>query len=204
MAKLVQLRRRLGGVEGNRSLTTWTAIVLLALLPVELLTLLALRPLLPVHVFVGMLLVPLVALKLASVTYRLWRYYARSPAYVAAGAPALVMRLLGPFVVATTLVLLGSGVALVVLGPGTPFVLTAHKASFVLWAGAMGLHVLGHLRDVVSVPAAWLRRNRLEGRATRGVAIGASVLAGLVLATTTLHLADRWEDGGRSEQHEVR
>ena len=51
--------RELAGVEGNRRLTTLTAIVLLVLLAVEGLTVLAgVRSMLSVHVFVGMLPAP--------------------------------------------------------------------------------------------------------------------------------------------------
>ena len=57
------LRRRLarlllGGTDGNERLTVTTAVVLIVLLAVEGATLLADRSLLPVHAFVGMLLVP--------------------------------------------------------------------------------------------------------------------------------------------------
>jgi hypothetical protein len=62
------LRRRLarlflGGTAGNERLTANTASVLIVLLAVEGATLLSLRSFLPVHVFVGMLLIPPVALK---------------------------------------------------------------------------------------------------------------------------------------------
>jgi hypothetical protein len=57
---------RSGGVEGNARLTATTAVVLLLLLATEGVTLLALRPLLSLHVFVGMLLIPPVALKLGA------------------------------------------------------------------------------------------------------------------------------------------
>jgi len=78
------LRRRLarlylGGTDGNERLTATTAVVLIVLLAVEGATLLALRLLLPVHVFVGMLLIPPIALKMASTGYRFMRYYRRAP-----------------------------------------------------------------------------------------------------------------------------
>jgi hypothetical protein len=204
MAGERKVKERFGGVAGNRALTTGVAIVLLVLLPVELLTLLALGQLLSVHVFVGMLLVPIAALKLGSVAYRFGRYYLRDPAYRAAGAPPLLLRALGPLVVVTTLGLLGSGVLLVALGRHTPYVLTVHKASFVLWAGAMGLHVLGHLREVARTLLGWIRRPWLAGRGVRALAIGTTLLAGLVLATETLPLIDHWQDRVTHERHDVR
>ena len=62
-----------------------------------------------------------------------------------AGPPGLVLRLLGPVVVLSTVGLFGTGVALALLGPGTGYVLLLHKASFVVWLGSMSLHVLGHV-----------------------------------------------------------
>ena len=75
------------GVARNERLTATTAVVLVLLLAVEGVTILAIRPLLSWHVFVGMLLIPPVALKLASTGYRMLRYYGRSPAYVRRGPP---------------------------------------------------------------------------------------------------------------------
>src|SRR6476646_10182779 len=94
-----------GGTEGNARLTATTGIVLLALLAVEGVTILAIRPLLSVHVFVGLLLIPPVALKLAATGYRLMRYYTRAADYVRQGPPLLLMRMLvAPGLVAATLV----------------------------------------------------------------------------------------------------
>ena len=50
-----------------------------------------------------MLLIPPVALKLASTGYRFWHYYRGSPAYVLRGPPHLLLRLLAPLVVVSTL-----------------------------------------------------------------------------------------------------
>ena len=61
----------------------------------------------------------------------------------------MLLRLLGPVVVILTLVLLFSGVGLLLVSrPWLPLLLKVHKASFVLWFGAMTIHVLGHLDEV--------------------------------------------------------
>ena len=135
------------GVESNARLTGTTAAVLLVLLAVEGVTVLRVRALLTPHVFIGMLLMPPVLLKIGSTGWRFVRYYRGSPAYRRKGPPATLLRLLGPVVVILTVVLLASGVALV-LGPHSlrHSLLFAHKASFVLWFGAMTIHVFGHLR----------------------------------------------------------
>ena len=56
-----------GGSAGNEQLTAMVAAVLVLLLAIEGATLLQLRSLLTVHAFVGMLLIPVVGLKLASI-----------------------------------------------------------------------------------------------------------------------------------------
>ena len=56
---------RAWGPLGNERLTSSTGLVLVVLLAVETLTTLALRTYLPVHIFLGLLLLPPVALKLA-------------------------------------------------------------------------------------------------------------------------------------------
>jgi hypothetical protein len=175
-------------VEGNRALTMWTAVVLLVLLAVEGFTLVSLHTFLPVHIYVGMLLLAPITLKLASVGYRFARYYLGDPDYRAAGPPPLVLRALGPLVVLSTAALFGTGVALVLLGHAG-ILLGLHKASFVVWFGAMSVHVLGHMpRILASV------RKRIPGAGRRIVLVAASLAAGAVVATATIPAADHWQD----------
>jgi hypothetical protein len=76
-------------------------------------TLLNVESLLTVHAFVGMLLIPVVVVKLASAGWRMLRYYGGSEQYVRRGPPHGVIRfLLAPVVVASTVVLFGTGIAL--------------------------------------------------------------------------------------------
>lgn len=179
--------------EGNARLTAITAVVLLVLLAAEGLTLLSLRSFLSWHIAIGMLLVPVVGLKLATTGYRFLRYYTRDEAYVSAGPPPLLLRLLGPVLVAATAGLFGSGVALAALGPGTRFVLPLHKASFVIWFGAMTVHVLGHLarmaglagNDVASVAREPASRLRLA-------VVGSAIATGAIVAVATLPLISPW------------
>ena len=83
------LARRLtaGGTTGNERLTTATGVVLLVLLAVIGVTILRLRSLLWVHLFVGMLLIGPIALKMASTGYRFVRYYTANPRYRRKGPP---------------------------------------------------------------------------------------------------------------------
>ena len=58
----------------------------------------------------------------------------------------MLLRMLGPVVVILTLVLLFSGVGLLLVsGSWLPLLMKVHKASFVLWFGAMTIHVLAHV-----------------------------------------------------------
>jgi hypothetical protein len=175
---------------GNRRLTAITAIPLLVLLFVEGLTiLLGVQQQIRVHVFVGMLLIPPIALKLGSVGYRFVRYYTGAPAYRAAGPPSLFMRVLGPLVVLSTITLFASGVALISFGRGG-LAMTLHKGSFFVWVAAMTLHVLGHARALPGAVASdWTRRQLDRGPLVRAAALGASLVAGVGLAALTLHLA---------------
>lgn len=191
-----------GGTLGNRRLTATTAAVLLVLLAAEGLTLLALRPLLSVHVFLGMLLIPPIALKVGSTGYRFMRYYAGDAAYRREGPPRLLMRMLvAPLVVASTLGLFASGVALLAVGPGGGAVLGIHKASFVVWFFAMSAHVLAYvLRLPQLVRADFTRVPRSSGGALRRFLVASALVAGLTLAVATLPLAHPWLNWSRIDR----
>lgn len=170
-----------------------TGVVLIVLLVIEGVTILFLQPLLSAHIFVGMLLVPPVALKLASTGYRFARYYMGSRPFREKGPPRPFLRLLAPLVVASTVGLFASGVALAALGPGTRFVLPLHKASFIVWLAAMTIHVLAHLVPLSRLATADLRRReRQPGSALRASVVAASLVAGTTLAVATLPLAAPW------------
>jgi hypothetical protein len=173
------------GVEGNARLTGSNAALLIALLAAEGVTILSIRSLLGPHVFVGMLLIPPVVLKTGSTLYRFLRYYQGAPAYVRKGPPAWVLRLLGPFVVVLTAVVLASGVGLMLVAqPWRGRLLFVHKASFVLWFAAMTIHVFGHLADTARLaPKDWIGRagrHSPKAGARRWVLV-ASLLAGALL-----------------------
>jgi hypothetical protein len=186
---------RSGGVEGNDRLTAASGGLLFLLLAAEGVTILFIRPLLSAHVFIGMLLIPPVALKLGSTGWRFLRYYTGDRAYRAKGAPLLPLRMLAPLVVASTLVLFATGVALLVVGPGRGFVLGLHKASFVVWLVATGIHVLVYLWRVPRLAVADWRRGDaavVGGSFARRTLLAGVLVAGAILAVATVRYAQPW------------
>jgi hypothetical protein len=183
-----------GGSEGNERLTATTAVVLILLLAVEGATILRIRGLISVHIFVGMLLIPPVALKLATTGWRFMRYYGGTRAYRVKGPPQALLRyVVAPVVVVSTVVLFGTGVALLVRGPGGGILLGLHKASFVVWLVATSAHVVAYLTRLPALAAAdWRRTRQIGGRALRIGLVAAVLAAGVVLAASTLSLAHPW------------
>jgi hypothetical protein len=187
-----------GGTHGNERLTAATGVILLALLAVIGLTLLALRPLLSVHLFVGMLLLGPVALKMGSTGYRFVRYYTGNPAYRRVGPPVLALRLIAPMVVLSTATVFASGVALLLIGPSSrESLLPIHKVSFVVWGVFTALHVLGHLPGLPGALRPDYTRSAglpgyRPGRAGRLISIACAIAAGGVIAVLTLPQFGPW------------
>ena len=197
-------RRGLAG-EANARLTGTTAAVLLVLFALEGVTLVRVRSLLSLHVFVGMLLLPPALVKTTSTTWRAIGYYRGVRAYRVKGPPPMLLRLLGPFVVILTAVVLVSGIVLVV-GPSSlrSQALLAHKASFVLWFGAMTIHVLGHAVETARLaPLDWMHRSRrqIAGAGRRQWLVAASLVVGALLGVALLgRVAPYLHNSGRDHR----
>ncbi len=191
------MRRRVGGVEGNTRLTGSLAAVIFVLLAAEGVTILSVQRLLTAHVFIGAILIPPIAVKIGSTTWRMLRYYTGHGAYRRKGPPRPLLRILGPVVVILTVLLFVSGVGLVVGAPVSwrPALFTLHRAIFVAWFGVMVIHVLGHVVETARVaPRDWLARTRrhVDGATARQWVLGASLAAGLVLGLTLIPYATGW------------
>jgi hypothetical protein len=189
---------RLGGTEGNEVLTRVTGLVLVALLAAEGVTIVHMRGLVGAHMFIGMMLIPPVALKLASTGYRAVRYYAGSGAYRAKGPPALALRLLAPVLVAATIAVLLTGVLLLVAGHKSGVLLEIHKVSFIVWGAMFAVHFLAYLPRVarsllVGLYAA--RRRPLPGAGLRAMLLAAALGGGAALALSLLPTIDAWHVG---------
>jgi hypothetical protein len=198
-----------GGPAGNARLTAWTGLLLLVLSLAELVTLINVGGLIGWHIVVGVLLVPPALLKTASTGWRIFRYYRGNLDYRHAGPPPMLLRILGPGVVLSTLGLLASGLMLILLGRdhsrSVLFTLigqrvdwlTVHQALFIVWAVLTGLHVLGRI-----VPALQLTIFRshsahsVDGARRRAaILIGIMAVAGLV-AAFVLSASGSWQHRG--------
>jgi len=184
------------GTEANARLTSSTALVLLVLLAIEGFTVLRVRSLLTLHVFIGMLLVPPVLVKLASTFWRFAKYYTGSREYREKGPPPVALRLLGPFVATLTIVLFASGILLLFVPLAwRGDILLLHQASFVLWFGCMTIHVLGHVKETAQLSTRdWVRRTRVPvaGSRWRRLAITTSLICGVILALVTIPSVGPW------------
>ena len=195
---------RAWGPPGNERLTTSIGLVLLVLLGIETLTTLALHSYLPEHIFLGLLLIPPVALKLASTGWRFFRYYTNSNPYRLEGPPRLLLRLLAPLLVLSTLTLFGSGVALIIVGHGGGPLLQLHAVSFGVWGVLVAVHILAYLSRVLRVGLADWRHNaapRVTGARSRRAALLGALLAGVILALATYSAQDAWLDHRHQHPH---
>jgi hypothetical protein len=190
-----------GGTTGNERLTTVVGATLIVLLLVIGVTILRIRQLLSVHLFVGLLLVPPVLLKMSSTGYRFLRYYTGDARYRRKGPPELALRLLAPMVVLSTVVVFATGVALLFAGPSSRgTLLPIHKDSFFVWAAFMAVHVLGHLPSMSAVlradygASAGLSSD-VTGRAGRMVALTGALVVGAVLAVLLIPEFGPWVNG---------
>ncbi len=203
-----------GGPAGNARLTAWIGLGLLIAFLAELVTLLDVTGLISWHIVIGVLLVPPALVKTATTGWRILRYYTGNRAYRQAGPPPLLLRLLGPVVVLTTLTVLGSGLVVIAVGPDATFTplltvagqqiswLTLHQVTFIAWGVATGLHVLAR-----TVPAARLalasenRPTRVAGTLARSLTLLATVIVAIVAVIVILRLSGAWTGGDLHRFH---
>ncbi|MGC2484689.1 MAG: hypothetical protein WA359_00385 [Acidimicrobiales bacterium] len=185
------------GVAGNARLTSTLGAILFVLLALEGYTVATgVGPHLTLHVYVGLLLIPLVVLKMGSTIYRFARYYAGSPEYRHKGPPPMTLRVLGPLVVLVTLVLFVTGVVLLfVSGNERATFDTLHRDSFIAWLIVMTVHVLGHFREAATLAPRdlyWRTRRQVKGAGPRQWLVLSAIVVGLVLAQLLIGHADHY------------
>lgn len=185
------------GVEGNARLTATNGVLLIGLLAVEGVTILSVRQMITLHMYLGILLVGPVLLKTASTCYRFVRYYGGAAAYRRKGPPHPVLRLIGPLVILSTLAVLGTGIGLIFTGPDhREPLLTLHQGSFIAWVALTSIHVLGHLREAATASWRDLCPARddpaAKHRAIRAGLLVIALVAGVGLATALMPSASAW------------
>src|SRR5579871_3854615 len=185
--------------DGNARLTAAVGVLLLIPILVELATIvLGGHTFMSVHDFVGLALIPPVSLKLASTGWRFARYYMRNGAYVAHGPPQWAMRALAPLLVAATVILFASGVAMGILhGHALQLARRLHGPSSVIWLVLIGIHVLVYLGRALTTGRDELvstTRREVRGATWRGYALAAALVAGLAVGLSTVPAQHRWVD----------
>jgi hypothetical protein len=199
-----------GGPEGNEQLTTVTGVILIVLLAVIGFTIPQLRQYVWLHLFVGLLLIGPVLLKMASTGYRFVRYYTRNPAYRVKGPPEILLRLIAPMVVISTVGVFATGIGLMIVGPNdrNPMLLL-HKVSFIVWIVFTSLHILGHLPEVGRMfgvsDLGGRERTQLTGAtpggAGRWLALTGALVGGAVLAIVLIPQFATWTAHGIFMHH---
>ena len=183
-------------VVGNERLTALAGAVLFVLILVELVTPVSLRTLLSAHVFFGVLLAGPLAVKIGSTGYRFLRYYTGAPAFVRRGPPRMALRVLAPLLLATTLVVVGSGIGLVVTGPrDAGLLLPLHGFSVLVWLPLIAIHVLAYIWRVPRLVADDWRKPSTKQAPGRGPRLGINLgvlLLGALAAILLLPVATPW------------
>ncbi len=185
------------GVEGNSRLTASTGIVLTVLLLIEGFTILDVRGYITLHTVIGLALIGPLALKSCTTIYRFVRYYAGHRDYVRRGAPPLVLRVIGPFVILSSVAVIGTGVALLVTHGASDTWLTLHQASFIVWVSLTGVHFLAHIYEAFVLSRRDFRARGDDAaarrRTLRMVAVAASLVIGFAVAAVFTPSASSWQ-----------
>ncbi|MGH7722181.1 MAG: molybdopterin-dependent oxidoreductase [Candidatus Dormibacteria bacterium] len=198
------------GVAGNTRLTSLAGVVLLALVTLQVISALffalltynvtlPVGPLYdvvrPVHFFVGFMLMPLIAIKLASTGYRFSRYYTGKQAYHDAGPPLPLARIIAPALIGSAIILVASGVEMWSYQNQFNLPWTAiHNVAAFTFVSVVIIHIVLHARDAhrdaaadlagmpaaadpgaAAAPAGAITRRALIGG---GIAFGAALGAG--------------------------
>ncbi|MDA8073004.1 MAG: hypothetical protein M0Z82_15750 [Actinomycetota bacterium] len=196
--------RREPGVEANARLTGTTGLVLMVLLFLEGCTIPFIVQLVSLHILIGLILVPPLAVKMASVLWRFSRYYLHDPRYRRAGPPHPLLRAIGPLLFGSTVVLFASGIILWLTGPSNYLMFRIHQLTFFFWFMVIVVHVASHLLRASRLAAADAGaakggrgvepRLRHQARRRRGL-IGASLVVGLVVGLAGRSVSTPWTDG---------
>lgn len=191
--------------EANARLTSMAGVALFVLLAALGFTIIGIHRLITAHAFIGLLLLGPLAVKMGSTGWRFLRYYAGDEAYVRAGPPQPLLRMLAPFVALTTIAVFGSGIGLLLVKPASEAPLVAvHKASFVLWFVVMTVHVLAYAPRAARRALADLARRGpadvIANRPVRLLVVATSLAAGVALGVAGIGWIHPWASWFASRQ----
>jgi hypothetical protein len=172
-------------IERNKRLTATSATVLFVLIIAELVITANLVELISYHIFVGILIAGPLVVKMCSTGYRFFRYYTKSPDFVKAGPPNILLRLLAPFLVFITVLVMISGFGLLVSGHAHEgLFLKIHAVSVALWLPLLTVHIYAYIRKAAGLIANdWIEKSkyRVPGRQGRfSINVAALIVSGIV------------------------
>jgi len=184
-------------VEANARLTGTTGLVLAVLFFAEGLTIPFITRLVSWHIAIGLALIPPILVKISSTLWKFSRYYLGDPRFRRAGPPHPLLRMLGPLVMLSTVVLMASGVALWLGGPQDRTLFRIHQLTFVAWFAFIALHVVAHFLRAVRLAASdsrdahGERKVRRPARVRRSLVV-ASLLVGLGFGLVGREVSSAW------------
>ena len=110
----------------------------------------------------------------------------------------IVLRLLAPVLVASTITIFVTGVWLLLLGHQSDTVLFLHQASVIVFAVVFGIHLLAYGLRTIRTLGASLRHDppRTAGAGLRSMLLTSSLGAGAVLAIAFSAQISSWVGGG--------
>ena len=181
-------------VEGNARMTAMLGVCLLVAFAIESITIIDVRQMFTLHVFVGLFIVPMVCFKLATTGYRFFHYYRGTSAYRRKGAPHPILRITAPLMILATISLLGTGIVMLAVGPQhSDTWLTLHQASVIASGVLIGVHLLGHALETWRLTTAEMRaKPPVARRSVRLAFLVLSLAIGLTVGIASLGWTSAW------------
>lgn len=170
--------------------------ILVVAFAAEAVTVLSVNQLFTWHVFIGLFIVPVVCVKLATTGYRFFNYYKGIPPYRRKGAPHPILRVSAPLLVLSTVLLLAAGIVALAVGPRhSDTWITIHQGSAIAWATFVVVHVIGHALETWRLTNAELRANPpLPRRGARTTVVAVGLIVGLLVGIASLGWTDAWKN----------
>lgn len=171
-------------VDRNERMTAIAGALLFVFILAELIITASLDGLTTEHIFVGILLSGPLVVKMFSTGYRFFRYYTKSAEFVRSGPPNIILRVLAPFLVLTTILVFISGYGLA-FGHDDKLFGKIHATFVTLWIPLVAVHAYAYIRKVPALIARdWSSdpKRLVPGRNTRLAINFVGLLIGVITA----------------------